>query len=224
MKIPHEKETSNAYLKFLQTKGAAAGTLYKRSLFLDQFTGNLAGKPVDRTIYGQALELSLKTISADDKHDCLNTAREFYPFWMGDIKTIAAFELHYGFDIHSIEWKPLPASLKLLTNNLEKIKFEAHESIALNDYSQALYTNGGEKSLVDKRIKLAKILLIRLRDAPVKNNKSYRMAVDMTLPLFNIKEIRHLFLVVVREFYYFWTGDQQASNMTLLDKSGYKTL
>ncbi len=210
MKIPHEKEASNAYLKFLQTKGAAAGTLYKRSVFLDKLTANLAGKALERTEYRQALDATIKTIAADDKHDCLNTAREFYPFWMNDIKAIAAFQFHYGFDIQSIQWKPLPTSLKLLTDNLDTEKFSRQENQVLDAYSRALFGAGAEKSLVDTRIKLAKVILICLRDAPIENNKSYRKAVDITLPLFNINEIKQLFLVVVREFYYFWSGDSDA--------------
>jgi hypothetical protein len=210
MKIPHEKEASNAYLKFLQTKGAAAGTLHKHSVFLDKLIANLAGRALERTEYGQALDATMKTVSADDKHDYLNTAREFYPFWMNDIKAIAAFQLHYGFDIESIQWKPLPISLKSLTDNLDTEKFSRQENQALDAYSGALYDAGAEKSLVDSRIKLSKVILIRLRDAPIENNKSYRMAVDITLPLFNINEIKQLFLVVVREFYYFWTRDLDA--------------
>jgi hypothetical protein len=210
MKIPHEKEAANAYLKFLQTKGAATGTLYKRSVFLDKLTAILADKALGRTEYGQALDATMKTSPTSDKHDCLNTAREFYPFWVNDIKAIAAFQLHYGFDIQTIQWKPLPASLKSLTDNLDTEKFSRQENLTLDAYSRALYEAGAEKSLVDSRIKLAKIILIRLRDAPIENNKSYRMAVDIILPLFNINEIKQLFLIVVREFYYFWTGDSDA--------------
>jgi hypothetical protein len=61
---------------------------------------------------------------------------------------------------------------------------------------------------------------VRLKNAPIKNHKSYRTAVDLTLPLFNIKNNRRLFLVVVREFYNFWVGNPDASSMVLKDGSG----
>ncbi|MGZ8983968.1 MAG: hypothetical protein ACXW11_08450 [Methylotenera sp.] len=219
MNITREKEAISAYLKLLQAKGATSGMLYKRSLFLDKLTVSLAGKALDRTEYGQALDLVMKTIPADDWHESLNTAREFYPFWMKDIKAIAAFNLHYGFDIQSIQWKPLAASLKSLTDSLETEKFDDSENWALNTYKEALRLEGAENSLVDTRVKLAKIILIRLRDAPEKNHKTYRTAVDLTLPLFTIKENKHLFLVIVREFYYFWTGSPDAANKVLKDGS-----
>ncbi len=219
MNKPREKEAIKAYLKLLQTKGAASGILYKRSLFLDKLGVCIADKTLDRTEYGQALDVVMKTIPADDWHENLNTAREFYPFWMKDIKTIAAFNLHYGFDIQSVQWKPLAASLKSLTDSLETEKFDTSENWPLKAYTQALRYEGAERSVVDTRVKLAKIILIRLRDAPVKNNKFYRTAVDLTLPLFTIKENRHLFLVVVREFYYFWNGSPDAATKVLKDGS-----
>ncbi len=218
MNLTREKEATGAYLKLLQTKGATSGVLYRHSVFLDQLTLNLAEKPLERTEYGNALDEVMATIPTENWPESLNIAREFYPFWMKDIKAIAAFSLHYGFDVQSIQWKPLAASLKSLSDSLKTEQFETSESWPLSAYTQALRSEGAEQSLVDTRLKLAKIILIRLRDAPVKNSKSYRAAVDVTLPLFKIKEAKQLFLVVVREFYNFWTGNPGAANMVLKDR------
>jgi len=212
MNNKREKEAVNAYLKFLQTKGAASGTLYKRSLFLDRLTEHLVGKALERSSYGHALDKAIETVSQIDKYDCQNTAREFYPFWMNDIKAIAAFDLHYGFDIQSIKWRPLTSSLDALTKKLDTEVFDRSESLSLNNYAQALRKHNAENLVVDTRVKLAKVILIRLRDAPAKNNKTYRMAVDVTLPLFTVKEIKQLFLTVVREFYYFWDRGASTKN------------
>jgi len=64
-------------------------------------------------------------------------------------------------------------------------------------------------------VKLAKVLLVRLRDAPVSDNAAYRTTVDATLPLFEVKKNRRLFLVVVREFFHFWSGNPDAEKMVL---------
>jgi hypothetical protein len=72
-----------------------------------------------------------------------------------------------------------------------------------------------DQTLIDTRLKLAKILLVRLRDAPDKNNKVYRTTVDATLPLFEVKKNRRLFLVVVREFFHFWAGNPDAEKFVL---------
>ncbi len=204
MKNNREKEAINAYLKLLQNKGAASGMLYKRSLFLDRLAEHLAGQALERANYGLALDKALETVSLIDKLECQNTAREFYPFWISDIKAIAAFDLHFGFDIQSIKWRPLSTSLDTLTKTLDSEVFNKGEGNALKSYTKSLQNRGADDLVIDTRIKMAKIILLRLRDAPEKNNKTYRMAVDITLPLFKIEKIKQLFLVVVREFYYFW--------------------
>lgn len=215
-----ENEAFRAYLKLLQGKGASASTLHKRSLFLEKLVVNLAGKETDGNEYREVVEQLMETMPPDEWHDCLTAAREFYPFWGGDIKAITALNIHPGFDIEPLQWKPVPASLKSLMQGLETEKFDASETWPLKAYAQALRHEGAEKSLVDTRTKLAKIILVRLKNAPVKNHKSYRTAVDLTLPLFNIKNNRRLFLVVVREFYHFWVGNPDASSMVLKDGSG----
>ncbi len=77
-------------------------------------------------------------------------------------------------------------------------------------YMQTLQDKGADNTLIDTRVKLAKILLMRLRDAPTGNQKAYRIAVDLTLPLFKADEIKQLFLLVIREFYYFWVDNENA--------------
>ena len=111
-------------------------------------------------------------------------------------------------------------TLKALSSRLETEKFEVSETWPLKAYAQSLRYEGADQLLVDTRVKLAKIILMRLRDAPDRNRKHYRTVVDLTLPLFNVKQNRRLFLVVVREFYHFWTGNPDAGFMVLKDGSG----
>ncbi len=94
---------------------------------------------------------------------------------------------------------------------LDKEQFDVSETWPIKAYTLALRQNGAEQSLVDTRVKLVKLLLIRLRDAPAKNHKIYRIAVDASASLFAVKGTRHLFFAVVREFYYFWIGDPKAA-------------
>jgi hypothetical protein len=220
MNLTREKEAINAYLKLLQTKGADQEVLQKRAQFLDKLSSHLTDKVLDGSEYRDVIDIVMETMPVEDWHDSLNAAREFYPFWMKDIKAIASLSLNAGFDIQPVQWKPLQTSLKSLWDSLETEKFDTSENWPLKAYTQALRFEGAEQSLVDTRVKLAKVILIRLRDAPVKNHKAYRTAVDLTLPLFNIKQNRRLFLVVVREFYHFWCGNPDAASMVLKDGSG----
>jgi hypothetical protein len=99
-----------------------------------------------------------------------------------------------------------------LWQTLDKAKFDTVENWPIKAYSLALRQAGAEQALVDTRVKLVKILLIRLRDAPQKSNRHYRIAVDATVPLFEKHDTRRLFFAVVREFYYFWIGDPDAAS------------
>ena len=215
-----EKESINAYLKLLQSKGASSSVLHRRSLFLDKLSPELTGQPLDGNTYRAAIENVMETIPADDWHESLTAAREFYPFWVNDFKAIAALNINPGFEVLPLEWTPDQASLKSLTASLETEKFDASENWPLKSYTQALRQEGAEQTTIETRSKLAKIILIRLRSAPEKNHKAYRKAVDLTLPLFNIKQNRRLFLVVVREFYHFWSGNPDAASKVLRDGTG----
>lgn len=215
-----ENEAVRAYLKLLQGKGAVASLLHQRSVFLEKLILNLVEKELDGAVYRIAIEQLMENTPADDWHDSLTTGREFFPFWTQDIKAIAALNVNPGFDITPLVWKPIPTSLKSLMESLATEKFDISENWPLKAYAQALRQEGAEQSLVDTRSKLAKVILIRLRNAPVKNHKAYRTAVDLTLPLFNIKNNRRLFLVVVREFYHFWIGNPDARSKVLKDGSG----
>ena len=205
-----EKEASDAYSKFLQGKGAPSGELYLRSKFLDIFTTYLANKQQIRKEYSSVLEQTLVKLSDDEKSNALNTAREYFPFWMNEIKAIAMFEEYYGFNVSKVKWKPKYNSLQSISEALETDRLNDSESQSLNAYRLTLTKQGAEKSVIDTRSKLAKIILLCLKDAPTNNHANYRISVDMTLPLFKSEEIKKLYLKVVREFYYFWINDPDA--------------
>jgi hypothetical protein len=204
MKISREQIAINAYLKLLQSKGMPAGELYKRSAFLDTLAPHLNEKALVAAEFSKALDIAIENFANKNRAETISIAREFYPFWMQDIKTIAAFNASYHFDFASIQWKPIPSSLDELTNIIENSKFNKIEMKSLQSYIQTMSENGAEETVIDTRSKLAKLILIKLRDAPVKNNKTYRMAIDIILPLFTINEIKQLFLTVVSEFYLHW--------------------
>lgn len=217
MTADREKEAIHAYLKLLENKGANNLVLYKRSLFLDQLSSLLIGKALNRTNYGIALDALMKATPADEWHDCLISAREFYPFWMGDIKAIASFNKKSEFDFQPIDWKPLQSSIEALTKDLNNEKFNVDETRDLMAYTKALQNKGADKVIMETRVNLAKILLIQLRGAPYSDARIYRKAVNLTLPLFKINETQKLFLLVIREFYYFWIDNGKPSDNVVQD-------
>lgn len=209
-----EKQATDAYLKFLQTKGAPSGILYRRSRFLDVFMDKLRDKEQTRKAFAFALEETLTHLTQEDKSSALNTAREYFPFWMDDIKAIALFNAHYGFSTKEVKWQPKHTTLQALTKNLDSEVFNEEESLSLENYLKSIANLGADRAIIETRSKLAKIILLRLREAPMKNHATYRISVDLTLPLFQTQEIRDLYLEVVREFYHYWENDPSAEELT----------
>lgn len=215
-----EKLAIDAYLKLLKSKGANAANLEKRKAFLEKLSAHLADKNVNGVDYRLAIEAVMDEVPHDDWHASLSVAREYFAFWAQDIKSIAAYSRADKFDVAADHWKPPATTLKALTDGLDAEKFETSENWPLKAYTMALRGEGAEQPLVDARVKLAKIMLIRLRTAPERDQKFYRIAVDLTLPLFKSKDTRRLFLIVVREFYHFWIGNPDAASMVLQDGTG----
>jgi len=205
----------NAYTKFLQTKGISATALSSRTKFIQKLVSLIDGNP-DRTTYGKALQTIIKIEDGIDRQQQLNYAREFYPFLMGDIKSIARISETYGFDLTSAKFKMLPAKLEwpeIDVINTES--FTNEESKLLRDYTLNLQKQHLSEDALQEKLKLVKLMLLRLRDIPVENSMAYRMAVDVTLPLFNLENIKQGFLSAVREFYYIWLEKEaHAKNAT----------
>lgn len=199
-----QKQAINAYAKFLQTKGVASEALELRTDFVRKFSVLLEGKD-DRVDYGKALQAMIKIEENIDRQKQLNFAREFYPFWVGDIKSIARISETYGFDLDSENFKALPASLEWpAIDALSAETLDEQENKLIRDYSLDLQQQNLVEEAIQAKVKLAKIVLLRLRDIPIQNNVAYRMAVDVTLPLFNLDDLKQRFLEAVREFFYIW--------------------
>ena len=212
---PREQQAMEVYIKLLTGKGFGPETFVPRVSFLNKLMPLLANKELNGREYRTAIETIMDTIANDDWPESLVVAREYYAFWINDLKAVSLFSKNATQDPLPIDWKPIEVTLSSLWYTVDAEKFGTTDSWALKGYNKALRDENADQSLVDTRLKLAKILLVRLRDAPNKNNKIYRTAVDATLPLFEVKKNRRLFLVVVREFFHFWAGNPEADKFVL---------
>ncbi len=207
-----EQEALGAYLKLLKNKGADEAALERRQTFLARLFPAIDDIAYEGAAYREAVERVLNGIDKLEWPFCLAVAREYFNFWIKDFKSIAALNADVEFNVNPIDWQPVDLDIKALWQSLDKVKFDTVENWPIKAYSLALRQAGAEQDLVDTRVKLVKILLIRLREAPQKSCKHYRIAVDATVPLFEKNDTRRLFFAVVREFYYFWIGDPDAAS------------
>ncbi len=207
-----EQEAVSAYLNFLKNKGASDTSLKRCEKVLKQLEPNIANFATDSYSFRLGVDNFLGQIDKSEWPFALQIVREYFPFWSGNMKLIAALNFGEAFHINPVQWQTLDLDLKTVWANLKNEKFSHEDILALKAYTEALNKNGADKALIETRTKLVKLLLLRLKGVTNKNSKIYRKAADATLPVFEIKEMRYLFLIVVREFYHFWIGDPKAAN------------
>ena len=212
---PREQQALEVYIKLLTGKGFGPDTFVPRVNFLNKFMPLLANKELNGSSYRIAIEDLMDSVAETDWAESLVIAREYYPFWLNDLKAVAQLSKNTLTDTLPINWQPKHVALSILWHTVDSEKFDTTDSWALKGYTKALRFENAEQTLIDTRLKLAKIILVRLRDAPDKSNKVYRTTVDATLPLFEVKKNRRLFLVVVREFFHFWAGNPEADKFVL---------
>lgn len=210
MNKTREQIAIDAYMSLLTTKGIDVSISQKKLALLQRFAKLLAGRSLDGNGYREVVETFLDDMPASQWPFVLETAREYFHFWVEDIKSIAQLNTAHSFTKSKQAWQPEPITLDHLTEQLKTEKFDAAEMWPLKSYKQALRNAGASKDFIDSRAQLAKITLMRLRESPEKNHKNYRVVVDSTLPLFSMKDTRQLFVNVVREFYHFWSGNPEA--------------
>ncbi len=216
MKIEsREQQALEVYIKLLTGKGFGPDTFVPRVNFLNKFMPLLANADLNGISYRMAIETLMDSIGETDWPESLVIAREYFPFWINDLKAVAQLSKNTTVDALPIDWQPKHVALSALWHTVDAEKFDTTDSWALKGYTKALRFENADQTLIDTRLKLAKILLVRLRDAPEKTNKAYRTTVDATLPLFEVKKNRRLFLVVVREFFHFWAGNPDAEKYVL---------
>ena len=214
MSSTREADAIQTYYNLLHSKGADAAIMAQRDALLAELSPLLANQECTSTVYRQAVDHCLEGKPAQLWPELLTIIREFYPFWRGDVKAVMQYADTVGFELHPIGWQPAVIDLQSVWPALQSEKFETSELWALNGYVKALKSMDNKQDMeVEIRTRMAKHMLLRLREAPLSEKNASRITADATLPLFNLKNTRHLFLNAVREFYYFWAAHPEAVEM-----------
>ncbi len=201
----------NAYLNLMSKKGADEANLDQRKAFLLRLIPLLAEQPQDGELYRSSVDEALQGCEKSTWPFLMNVALEYQRFWVNDIKAIAALHAGGGYEVSPMMATVPTEDLKTIWKSLDKEQFSITEKWSLKAYASALRQEGAEQEVVETRSRLVKLLLLRLREVECKDGAHYRVAVHATIPLFDMKETRDMFLLVVREFYYFWMGDPDAA-------------
>ena len=204
-----EMNSIETYLNTLSADGANLDYIESSKYFLIILADYLYGIPADGKYYRQAVESLVQHADIEEQPLCLEIARAFYPFWMNEHKL--ACETHHKalLPANSPENDSLKKLAIDLWNNIDKEFFSSVESEPIDLYIASLQERGISNEQIQTKQKLAKIIIKELRNED--NDKySYRKVIDKTLHLFSRQDLQHLFLIMSRDFYQFWTSAQQA--------------
>jgi hypothetical protein len=213
-----EQDALKAYLTLCHSKGVPETTLVQREFIILRLMNYISHIPLEGKQYRAAVDKFFSNLDEAEWAICIPVIRGFYSFWVKDIKAIAAMNQDHEFEPEHKEWQPETKDLKNIWDSLDRTSLTMNEVMPLQQYEVSLREKGCDDLFVDTRKKLAKMLLLRLRDVPHKQPNAYRKVIDANLKLFTTSETHQTFLKVARDFYAFWRGDvsfQTADSMAV---------
>lgn len=212
MNKSREHVALSAYLNLLERKGFTKIELRQREVIILKLIPWIENIHCDGNAFRDAVDQLFKNLEKSLWVSYLPVIREFFSFWIDDIKAVIAMNQDNAFGANLIKWKPGETELKDLWSSLDKHTLTTLEMQPLDEYEKVLRSNGVEDFVVNACKKLVKLLLILLRNAPHKQPVAYRHALDANLHLFSSNEAYKVTLKVGREFYYFWKSGVHAAD------------
>ena len=207
MEMTREEEAQKAYVKLLTGQGVSERVLIQREFTIIRLSAFLKDIPCDGSQYRHAVDRFIASIDTSEIPMVLPVVREFFSFWVRDIKAIAAMSQAKVFNSFTPVTMATQDELFKHWYDLDKTRMAASEEQMLDAFRDVSLKKGMDPATLKERMRMAKCLLLSLRNVSHKQSHSYRQMVDRNLPLFTALGTHHLFLSVSREFYYFWRGD-----------------
>ncbi|WP_269532320.1 hypothetical protein [Chitinimonas sp. BJYL2] len=208
----------NAYLSLLKNKGAATSIMARRKHFLRHLVTRLEAL-ADRFLtdddagYRRAVDQTIANFPSDQQVEIISTAREFYPFWIGDLKMIAKLNAADALSLDNTQLD-LRGSLVDMFARMDADHWEKSAPPCLGTYVEHLKQLGMDNAGLDIRERLLSLLLYIIRHAE-QTPLAYRAGVDAMLTLFTKDETRNLFTDMAREFFYYWNGYHQGESSAI---------
>ncbi len=199
-----EQDALKAYLHLLENKGMAEAKLIQHQYIILRLIPFVEDLPLLGSHYRIAVDQMFSQLDQAEWAICLPVIRDYFSFWIKDIKAIVGMNQDNAFDAQHSEWRPEVRSMHALWNSLDQVTIHHDEGTPLEAYERVLRSRGAEESTVSKQTRLAKLLVLLLRDVPHKQPHAYRQVIDANLPMFKSTETHHTFLQVGREFYSYW--------------------
>lgn len=192
-----------AYLKLLRQRGASTASINQRKHFLRYLLLALDQTREDSVAYRHAVDQVLAKMASDESRPFLvSVAREFFPFWMGDLETVMALAAGDGFALQPILLQS-SGSLIQLFEAMDSDGWEDRDIPSLSQYLADTTPPGDEEHVLDLRDRFLRALHFILQHQPV-NPATYRAGVNAMLLLMPRAQTQRSFLNLIREYFPYW--------------------
>ncbi len=176
--------------------------LHDSKYLLTKLANHLYDVRVNGASYRQAVEKLLLNIDINERTFSINLARKFYRHWRFANKLVPESD-------NALRTKliaPKDIFIKLW-ENIDTEFFSDTEIWPLSLYEESMRQKGiSEKDIVIS-IRIAKVITLEIRKNQITEDDSYRDAIEIAQQLFEMEELKKLFLIVSREYYQFWLGN-----------------
>lgn len=173
----------------------------KSKFLLTRFANHLYGIKISGASYRLAVEGFLSKVENEDKTFTINMARKFYRYWKAANKLVDESNQK---DLNPIAQKKVFIQL---WENIDAHFFSHLEICQLTQYTDSLLDKGLSEKDIVLSSKIAKIIIIELRNEKATSDDTYRDAIDRTQVKFKSEDLEKLFLIVSREFHHSWLGN-----------------
>ncbi len=202
----NQEQALNAYLNLLKSQGAGLAVIQVRKHFLRYLIAELQQQEMDAS-YRDAIDVTLARFPENNERaEMIAAAREFFPFWQGDIKGMARVASG-GLTIKRPQLR-IEGTLMEMMEKMDRDPWSQTDPAPLLAYISALIEKGSDSAVIDIRERMIKLLLYIMRDAGTET-VAYRAGVDGLLSLLSKEQARVAFLEVARAFFPFWIEHRQ---------------
>ena len=193
--------TLDAYLKLIARLGADDGVVAARREMLRRLLARLAGAKRTSGDYHAHVGGFVADCGQSERVLAITCAREFYYFWLDDMKKMVEMTARAGFSIHNPDF-PWHGDFDALLGAMRESGFSRFPP-SLGLYLGKSFEDGADEADIRQREHMLKALLFLLDPHPP-TSSHYRMAVDALLQHLADAAARQRLLALVREYFGYW--------------------
>ena len=195
------QQALDAYLRLILRQGASEQVLQERRQLLDRLLPLLVGVSRDAQSFRRVVERFVNDSEVADRVTALTCAREYYYFWLGDVKKLVEITSRSGFTTRNVRLE-MADSLASLLERMQQQGFNTFPP-SLEIYLGKLFEDGVPEAVIQEREYLLKAMLFLLSGQPYRPD-SFRMVVDAMLLHLSDAQNQKAFVQLAREYFYYW--------------------